>query len=364
VNVTRPTCGRHRGRARRGGQRVRQQRGRPRHHAGAGRPRTHRHWPHTWPAPTTPFAAAQTPQGAAAQIVELLETERPAFRVQISDAARGFTAVKLTDGAGSAVLALTGGWVRWPPLSTPPSTAQERGQAMSENTTTTASCRLRSALAASSYEHRALTVVHRWYCGYEAPHMNLGHQGELVTDDFTMHRPPEGGLPSVQGRQAYLDSVATLPSGQRNAHHLRSLAVEHTWRGHRTGGGHPRLRDRRPGHDRRRTPALRPRTHPEPGRAPAPDQHHRRTAPPLPGDVPFQDHQPQRRAIIGAREPRIMFLEYAVHPLPHIIVRMHQGRDLRNRVMASTQVYPAAISASAPVALLRCAPASICRSSS
>jgi hypothetical protein len=34
---------------------------------------------------------------------------------------------------------------------------------MSENTTTTALDRLRSALAASSYEHRALTVVHRWY---------------------------------------------------------------------------------------------------------------------------------------------------------------------------------------------------------
>jgi hypothetical protein len=58
------------------------------------------------------FAAAQTPQGAAAQIAGLLETERPAFRVQTSDAARGFTAVKLTDGDGSAVLALTGGWVR------------------------------------------------------------------------------------------------------------------------------------------------------------------------------------------------------------------------------------------------------------
>ncbi|WP_369362493.1 SDR family oxidoreductase [Streptomyces sp. CG4] len=58
------------------------------------------------------FAGAQEPQDVAAQMVELLAAERPAFRVQTSDAARGFTAVKLTDGDGSAVLALTGGWVR------------------------------------------------------------------------------------------------------------------------------------------------------------------------------------------------------------------------------------------------------------
>jgi hypothetical protein len=76
--------------------------------------------------------------------------------------------------------------------------------------------RLRSALAASSYEHRARTVVHRWYSGYEAPHMNLGHQGELITDNFTMHRPPECGLPSVQGRQAYLGK------DWRSCHHPQS----------------------------------------------------------------------------------------------------------------------------------------------
>ncbi|MGW0882471.1 SDR family NAD(P)-dependent oxidoreductase, partial [Streptomyces sp. NPDC002671] len=57
------------------------------------------------------FAGAQAPQDVAAQMVELLAAERPAFRVQTSDAARAFTAVKLTDGDGSAVLALTGGWV-------------------------------------------------------------------------------------------------------------------------------------------------------------------------------------------------------------------------------------------------------------
>ncbi|GAA2281721.1 MULTISPECIES: SDR family NAD(P)-dependent oxidoreductase [Kitasatospora] len=57
------------------------------------------------------FAAAQTPQGAAESIVELLEAQRPAFRVQTSDAARAFTAVKLNDGDGSAVQALTGAWI-------------------------------------------------------------------------------------------------------------------------------------------------------------------------------------------------------------------------------------------------------------
>ncbi|MGW3045271.1 SDR family NAD(P)-dependent oxidoreductase [Kitasatospora sp. NPDC001159] len=57
------------------------------------------------------FAAAQTPQGAAATIVELLEAQQPAFRVQTSDAARAFTAVKLTDGDGSAVQTLTSAWI-------------------------------------------------------------------------------------------------------------------------------------------------------------------------------------------------------------------------------------------------------------
>ncbi|MGI5379934.1 SDR family NAD(P)-dependent oxidoreductase [Streptomyces sp. CA-251387] len=57
------------------------------------------------------FAAAQTPADAAAAIVELLEAGQPAFRVQTSDAARAFTAVKLTDRDGSAVQALTGAWI-------------------------------------------------------------------------------------------------------------------------------------------------------------------------------------------------------------------------------------------------------------
>ncbi|GJF33056.1 short-chain dehydrogenase/reductase [Kitasatospora sp. NE20-6] len=57
------------------------------------------------------FAAAQTSQGAAASIVELLETRQPAFRVQTSDVARAFTAVKITDGDGSAVQTLTSAWI-------------------------------------------------------------------------------------------------------------------------------------------------------------------------------------------------------------------------------------------------------------
>ncbi|MEU8515125.1 hypothetical protein AB0C76_26595 [Kitasatospora sp. NPDC048722] len=98
---------------------------------------------------------------------------------------------------------------------------------MSENTAADLD-RLRAALLAGAYEHRVRTVMHRWYSGYEAPHMDLEHQGELVTEDFTMHRPPESGMPSVQGRQAYLDSVSGADPNQRNAHHLRSLAIEHT----------------------------------------------------------------------------------------------------------------------------------------
>jgi hypothetical protein len=91
--------------------------------------------------------------------------------------------------------------------------------------------RLRSALAASSYRHRAMTVVYRWYCGCETPHIDLGHQGEVVTDNFTMHPAPETGLPSAHGREGYLDNVAARPSGQRIAHQLRSLTIDHTGAG-------------------------------------------------------------------------------------------------------------------------------------
>ncbi|MET8627886.1 hypothetical protein ABZW30_29795 [Kitasatospora sp. NPDC004669] len=87
---------------------------------------------------------------------------------------------------------------------------------------------LTAALTAGSYEHRALTVVHRWYAGYETDNRNLDHQGELATEDFVLRRPPQGQLPDVQGRQAYLDGLATAFPGQSNAHHLRSLAIQRT----------------------------------------------------------------------------------------------------------------------------------------
>ncbi|MFF3652623.1 SDR family oxidoreductase [Streptomyces sp. NPDC002181] len=57
------------------------------------------------------FPTAQTPQDAAERIVALLESDEPAFRVQTSDAAHEFTAVKLADGDGSSVQAMTGAWV-------------------------------------------------------------------------------------------------------------------------------------------------------------------------------------------------------------------------------------------------------------
>ncbi|MCX4748861.1 SDR family oxidoreductase [Kitasatospora sp. NBC_01287] len=57
------------------------------------------------------FANAQTSEGAAASIIEVLAAEKPAFRVQTSEAARAFTAVKLADQDGSAVQGLTTGWV-------------------------------------------------------------------------------------------------------------------------------------------------------------------------------------------------------------------------------------------------------------
>ena len=86
--------------------------------------------------------------------------------------------------------------------------------------------KLRVALAASTFEHRTLAVVHRWYSGYEAEHRNREYHGELVTEEFVLDRAPESGLPDVKGRQAYLDSFATAFQGQRNAHHLRDITIE------------------------------------------------------------------------------------------------------------------------------------------
>ncbi len=57
------------------------------------------------------FASAQTPQDVAAQVIELLAAERPAFRVLTSDAARAFVGPKLKDLDGSAVQDATSAWL-------------------------------------------------------------------------------------------------------------------------------------------------------------------------------------------------------------------------------------------------------------
>ncbi|QKV93103.1 SDR family oxidoreductase [Streptomyces sp. NA02950] len=54
---------------------------------------------------------AQTPAEAAHTVLEALTADRPAFRIQTSDWARDFTATKLTDHDGSAVIGLTGTWI-------------------------------------------------------------------------------------------------------------------------------------------------------------------------------------------------------------------------------------------------------------
>ncbi|MFE2326455.1 SDR family NAD(P)-dependent oxidoreductase [Streptomyces sp. NPDC059385] len=54
---------------------------------------------------------AQTPAGAAEAVMEALTAETPAFRIQTSDWARGFTGTKLADQDGSAVLGMTNAWV-------------------------------------------------------------------------------------------------------------------------------------------------------------------------------------------------------------------------------------------------------------
>ncbi|MEV4560836.1 SDR family NAD(P)-dependent oxidoreductase [Kitasatospora sp. NPDC049285] len=57
------------------------------------------------------FGNAQSPADAVAPIVEALTAERPPFRLQTSEWARGFVGTKLADADGSAVQNLTAGWV-------------------------------------------------------------------------------------------------------------------------------------------------------------------------------------------------------------------------------------------------------------
>jgi NAD(P)-dependent dehydrogenase (short-subunit alcohol dehydrogenase family) len=59
----------------------------------------------------TAFAAAQTPDEAAAVIVEALNADAPAFRIQTSEGARTFVATKLSDLDGSVVAGMTASWV-------------------------------------------------------------------------------------------------------------------------------------------------------------------------------------------------------------------------------------------------------------
>ncbi|MFE2009034.1 SDR family NAD(P)-dependent oxidoreductase [Streptomyces sp. NPDC059491] len=60
------------------------------------------------------YTAAQTPQEAAAPLIALLDVEKMPFRNQTSDWARDFVRPKLSDLDGSAVQAITGGWLQRP----------------------------------------------------------------------------------------------------------------------------------------------------------------------------------------------------------------------------------------------------------
>ncbi|MCX5232345.1 SDR family NAD(P)-dependent oxidoreductase [Streptomyces sp. NBC_00233] len=57
------------------------------------------------------FAAAQTSEAVGEAITEALTTDRPAFRIQTSDAARTFVGAKLADLDGSLVQTATSTWV-------------------------------------------------------------------------------------------------------------------------------------------------------------------------------------------------------------------------------------------------------------
>ncbi|TFC92774.1 MULTISPECIES: SDR family oxidoreductase [Cryobacterium] len=59
----------------------------------------------------TSFGSAQSARSAGEVVADLLDGDRPAFRVQTSDSARQFAAVKLSDLDGSAVQRMTAAWL-------------------------------------------------------------------------------------------------------------------------------------------------------------------------------------------------------------------------------------------------------------
>ena len=59
----------------------------------------------------------------------------------------------------------------------------------------------------------------------------------------------------------------------------------------------------------------------------------------VPNPVTVQDQQAEQRAVISDREPHLLVVKDSAHPVPDLIARMHQRRNLRNRMMASAQVY-------------------------
>ena len=57
------------------------------------------------------FGSAQSAQSAGETVAALLDGDRPPFRVQTSETARHFVAVKLADLDGGAVQRMTGAWL-------------------------------------------------------------------------------------------------------------------------------------------------------------------------------------------------------------------------------------------------------------
>jgi hypothetical protein len=60
----------------------------------------------------------------------------------------------------------------------------------------------------------------------------------------------------------------------------------------------------------------------------------------LPDPVTVQDQQAEQRAVISEREPDLLVVKDSAHPVPDLIVRTHQRRNLRNSTTAGAQVHP------------------------
>ncbi len=72
-------------------------------------------------------------------------------------------------------------------------------------------------------EHAAMAQFHRWYQYYERPAGGIANALDILTQDVTI----VSGLGTANGHKDYAARVAQLPDTWQNAHHLKTVEIDH-----------------------------------------------------------------------------------------------------------------------------------------